>query len=228
MRADLTGSRTVLSFKSVAAGYGSSVVFRDLSFSLKSGEGTCFVGSNGSGKSTAIRCVLGLAKTFSGTIDLDGRDASSIRRHDFAGLGVGYVPQGRGDMPSLTVEENIWLASGTMPGTKAAVDAAFDYLPFIASLRARTVNRLSGGERTLVSLARVLVLPACLRLLLLDEISVGLSPKNQEVVIGLLERLRREGVALLMAEQNQQFAQLLGVPLLTSAENAERPLMALE
>ncbi len=215
---------TVLRFINVAAGYGSTPVFRALSFSLASGEGACIVGPNGCGKSTVLRCLLGLADMHSGSIEVLGIDAKRIPRDTFATLGVGYVPQGRGDFPSLTVEENIRLAALRSSTTASGriIDRVFDEVRFIAPLRSRQVGKLSGGERTLVALARALVHRPALRLLVLDEVSSGLSPSNMDLVGKLLTRVRGEGTAILLAEQNRSFARSIRLPFVEAVWETER------
>ena len=212
----LNAGRPILQFTGVTAGYGHRPVFRDLSFSLVPSEGVCLLGRNGCGKSTVLRSVLGLADVLAGAIEFDGRNVRFMARSDFAGRGLAYVPQGRGDFPSLTVEENIRLAawSGANQSPRRVVEAVFDEIPFIAPFRSRKVGQLSGGERTLVALARALALRPWPRLLLLDEVSAGLSQVNAQVVASVLTRVRQEGATILMAEQNTAFASSLAFPLL--------------
>jgi len=210
------GGRPILGFAGVTAGYGSTSVFRNLSFSVSRGEGLCLLGRNGCGKSTVLRSALRLATVSSGVVQLDGREVNTIPRNGFAQLGVGYVPQGRGNFLSLTVKENIRLAAvcGTRLPWAGVVDRVFGQLPAIVPLRSRTIGQLSGGERTLVALARALALGPALRLLLLDELSSGLSSVNKQFVGALLIRLLQDGTAILMAEQDLAFAKSLSLPLM--------------
>lgn len=204
----------ILRFAGVTVGYGGPPVARNLSFELSAGEGGYFIGPNGCGKSTVLRGVLGLAAVAAGTITFNGSDVTRIPRSQFASRGLGYVPQGRGDFPSLTVDENIRFAAngGREADDRSAV--VYELLPVLSPLRTRRVRWLSGGERTLVALARALVLRPRLKLLLLDEVSAGLSQVNLDLVRKLLTRLRTEGTAILLAEQNAAFAHSLGLPLI--------------
>ncbi len=204
----------VLEFKSVRAGYGPVPVFDNCSFTLAPSEGACLAGSNGCGKSTVLRCVVGLAEIQAGTVKLLGEEAHATPPHVLAASGVGYVPQGRGDFPSLTVEENLHLAAMAnrdVP-TSETIERVMAKFPFLAPLRTRKVRYLSGGERTMVALARALAVAKRPRLLLLDEVSAGLSASNLEFAVVLLSRMRESGTSILAAEQNIGFAQSLKLP----------------
>jgi ABC-type branched-subunit amino acid transport system ATPase component len=220
----MNASEVIIAFENVSAGYGKTRVFQSLSFLLAAGQGVCFIGPNGCGKSTVLRCVLGLAELFEGRIELAGTSVGHIRRSDFARRGVAYVPQGRGDLPSLTVDENVRLAAicGPSPSRSDTSRLVFERLPFLAPLRSQRVANLSGGERTLVALARALALLPRLRLLLLDEISAGLSAGNATAVQALLAQLRKDGVSIMIAEQNLSFAQGLGIPFMDVAWTTDR------
>lgn len=206
---------TVLEFRGVAAGYGGVPVFSRMDLKLSLGEGVCFIGKNGSGKSTVLRCIVRQAEVLHGTIRLLGRSPSEMPAHTLAELGLAYVPQNRGDLPSLTVEENLRLAALNQRGAKTAevVERAFEVAPPLRPLRASRVGGLSGGERTLVAFARALSVQSPLRILLVDEVSAGLSQSNRLLVRQQFSRLREEGTALVMAEQNLEFAREVGLPL---------------
>ncbi len=209
-------SLTVLCLRDVTAGYGSRPVFHELSLCLSPGEGACLIGPNGCGKSTVLRASLGLADLHTGSVEIMGMDTRRIPKHEMARRGVGYVPQGRGDFPSLTVDENLRLAAagGGKRATESARDRVLAEMPCLLPLQRRPIRNLSGGERTLVALGRALAIADPPQLLLLDEVSAGLSPSNLEFVAALLARLRERGAALLAAEQNPSFARSLMVPLI--------------
>ncbi len=211
-------SSKVLSFSDVAIGYDDAPIVKNLSFNLAAGEGGYFIGPNGCGKSTILRSILGLVRFFSGVIEFDGQNTRNISRSGFAPRGVGYVPQGRGDFPSLTVDENIRLAASCAAVTRPTRSIAEVYhrLPVLREIRSRNVSWLSGGERTLVALGRAFVLRPNLRLLLLDEVSSGLSDANSKMVSTVLSIIRTEGTAILLAEQNEAFAQSLGLSLIST------------
>jgi branched-chain amino acid transport system ATP-binding protein len=209
-------SPPTIRFTAVSAGYDYNAVISNLSFSLLPGEGICFVGSNGSGKTTILRATLGLCEILSGTIDHFGIDVSLISRDTLAKRGIAYVSQSRSLFPTLTVEENLRVAALGLGRrlTKTSPLDTFRNFPAIAALRNRLAGHLSGGERTIVALARALVGRQELRCLLLDEVSAGLSVLNEKALLDVLMDLRSEGVSLLMAEQNVPFTQLLKIPLL--------------
>lgn len=194
----------------VVCGYDSQVILRGLDLTLHPGEGLCFVGRNGSGKSTILRAALGLVRVFEGQVRLGGRVPPPSDQ--LASSGVAYIPQGRGDLPSLTVHENLTLAALVLPQPlrRAAIDAVYAQLEMLHALRGQKVGVLSGGERTLMSLGRALVIRP--QILVADELSAGLSEGSREVVIRALDALRPVG-ALLIAEQDASFALALGLPL---------------
>lgn len=209
-------SGTVLRLVDVEAGYGSGPVFSGLNLVLGPSEGACLMGPNGCGKSTVLRCLVGLADLQAGAVEILGMDAGLIPKHELARWGVGYVPQGRGDFPSLTVDENLRLATAAteQPAVDSVRERVLAELPSLRPLLRRRISGLSGGERTLVALARAVAIGDPPRLLLLDEISAGLSPSNLAFVASLLSRLRERGATLLVAEQNPSFARSLNLPFI--------------
>ncbi len=210
-----TVTSPLLRFADVSAGYGDEAVFQRLSFALSPGEAICFTGPNGSGKSTILRAVVRLSAILSGAIEYQGVDVGRIPKSGFARGGVAYVTQTRGLFPTLTVEENLRTAAlgiGKVLSKTAAQEllGRFELSP---TLLTRKAGVLSGGERTIVALARALTLKPDLRLLLLDEASAGLSIVKEATLQKLLRALRSEGVALLMAEQNIEFARSLDLAI---------------
>jgi branched-chain amino acid transport system ATP-binding protein len=182
--------------------YGPSHVLHGVSAALDAGEIVAVVGRNGMGKTTLIRSIAGLTPPTSGSILFGGIEISRLAPHAIARLGMGLVPQGRRIFPSLSVQENLLVASrGRGPWTLEAVFALF------ARLRDRRAHRgtqLSGGEQQMLSIARALMTnPRCL---LMDEPSEGLAPLLVEEVGRVLLEVKRRGLAVLLVEQNLPLA----------------------
>jgi branched-chain amino acid transport system ATP-binding protein len=193
----------MLELENINAYYGDSHILHGVSLSVKEGEVVCVLGRNGAGKTTTILTIMGYLKPRQGRIHYGGRDISALPPYAVARLGVGFVPQERGIFPSLTVRENLIVFARAGKGAWT-LDRIFDLFP---SLRARERNlgfQLSGGEQQMLSIARALMLnPA---LLLLDEPSEGLAPMIVQEIIAVLKGLKREGLAILLVEQNLRTA----------------------
>jgi branched-chain amino acid transport system ATP-binding protein len=190
----------MLDLADVNAYYGDSHVLRGVSLAVGEGEVVCLLGRNGAGKTTTILTVMGYLKPRPGRIRYRNRDIAALAPYAVARLGVGFVPQERGIFPSLTVRENLTVFARA--GGKGAwtLPRIFDLFPH---LRARERNlgfQLSGGEQQMLSIARALMLNPSL--LLLDEPSEGLAPMIVREIIGVLKNLKREGMAILLIEQN--------------------------
>jgi branched-chain amino acid transport system ATP-binding protein len=202
----------MLELENVDAYYGESHVLRGVSLSVAKGEVVCLLGRNGAGKTTTILTVMGYLHPRAGHIRHNGRDIGTLPPYSVSRLGVGFVPQERSIFPSLTVRENLTVfARGSgehADRDRWTLQRIFDLFP---NLRARERNlgfQLSGGEQQMLSIARALMLnPA---LLLLDEPSEGLAPMIVEEIIGVLRSLKREGLAILLVEQNLHAAFALG------------------
>jgi branched-chain amino acid transport system ATP-binding protein len=194
----------MLDLDNVNAYYGDSHVLRGVSLAIKEGEVVCLLGRNGAGKTTTILTIMGYLKPRPGRILYRNRDIAALAPYAVARLGVGFVPQERGIFPSLTVRENLTVFARS--GDKGAWTLAriFELFPH---LRARERNlgfQLSGGEQQMLSIARALMLNPSL--LLLDEPSEGLAPMIVREIIEVLKNLKREGMAILLIEQNLRTA----------------------
>lgn len=160
-------------------------------------------GRNGAGKTTTIRSVLGLTPPRRGRVQILGTEATHLPPHRIAMLGVGYVPEGRRIFPYLTVEENLALAAGKRKGPWTQ-DRVYELFPRLYERRLHKGRQLSGGEQEMLAIARALLLNP--RLLVLDEPSQGLAPIVVRLVAEVLLRVKREGMAALLAEQNARLA----------------------
>jgi branched-chain amino acid transport system ATP-binding protein len=193
----------MLALDNVNAYYGDSHILHGVSLSVREGEVVCLLGRNGAGKTTTIMTVMGYLHPRAGSIRYNGRDIGALPPYALARLGFGLVPQERGIFPSLTVRENLTVFARADKGGWT-LQRIFDLFP---GLRARERNlgfQLSGGEQQMLSIARALMLNPSL--LLLDEPSEGLAPLIVQEIIEVLKRLKGEGLAILLVEQNLRAA----------------------
>jgi branched-chain amino acid transport system ATP-binding protein len=199
-------TRLLLEIVDLNVFYGGAHVLFDLDLTLARGEVLALLGRNGAGKSTTLKAVIGLVATASGTVRFDGAAVERRPSYHLARLGIGYVPEERRIFNELTVEEN--LEVGRQPRRAGAPywtpDALFHLFPNLAELRKRMGSRISGGEQQMLTIARTLM--GNPMLLLLDEPSEGLAPKVVEAMAETIRRLKREGLTVLLSEQNLRFA----------------------
>ena len=194
----------LLELDHVDAGYGPFRALFDVSFSVAEGRGLALLGSNGAGKTTVARVASGLVAPTAGHVRLAGDDVTGVAAFRLARRGVAHAPEGRSVFATLTVEENLVLAfrEGTKrghPGVDASLASAYDLFPRLATRRGQVAGTLSGGEQRMLSLARVLVQPP--RLLIVDELSLGLAPIIVSEVYATLGRIKAAGTTLLIVEQ---------------------------
>jgi branched-chain amino acid transport system ATP-binding protein len=196
----------VLAVTGLCAAYGRARILFDLAFTVASGEVAVLLGRNGAGKSTTLKSIMGLVGISAGSVRFQGGELRGLPPYRIARAGIGYVPEERRIFAELTVLEN--LEVGRQPpraGSPAwTVEALFALFPNLAEARDRPAGRMSGGEQQMLTIARTLM--GNPRLLLLDEPSEGLAPVIVEQVAAAVQRLKREGVAVLLSEQNVRFA----------------------
>ncbi len=186
----------------VSAAYGPYRALFDVSFEVPAGGIVALIGSNGAGKSTVSRVVSGLLPASAGSVRLDGTDVTNRPAFKVARAGMAHVVEGRGVFASLTVEENLKLAFRQRAGRRAVVESlarAYEAFPLLGARRGQYGGTLSGGEQRLLSLAKVLVVPP--RVVVADEISLGLAPLVTDLVYQGLRRINETGTALLIVEQ---------------------------
>ena len=194
----------MLDLENVNAYYGDSHILHGVSLAVNEGEVVCLLGRNGAGKTTTILTIMGYLKPRPGRILYRGRDIAALPPYAVARLGFGFVPQERGIFPSLTVRENLTVFARGRAGGRWTLERILELFP---SLRARERNlgfQLSGGEQQMLSIARALMLNPSL--LLLDEPSEGLAPMIVQGIVEVLKNLKREGLAILLVEQNLRTA----------------------
>jgi branched-chain amino acid transport system ATP-binding protein len=187
----------VFTLEGIVAGYAETTVLRGVSLSVPEGSVVALLGANGAGKTTLLRVASGLLRPTAGRMTFDGVDVTGHRPHQLAAAGVCHVPEGRGVFPTLTVKENLTLQAG--PGGQDGLDRAVDAFPRLGERISQTAGTLSGGEQQMLALARAYV--ANPRVMLLDEVSMGLAPKIVDEIFVFLDRLSREGSSLLLVEQ---------------------------
>ncbi len=194
-------SGDILEVSDLCVKYADATALHEVSFAIGSGSVTALLGANGAGKSSVARAVSGLVKAHSGRIRFDGEDITSASADRIRRLGIAYVPEGRGIFRSLTVDENLRVAQQGVPKAdrSAAIERAIELFPILGERRRQTAGTLSGGEQQMLSLARVLTRQP--RLLIADEISLGLAPLIVEEVFAGLQRVIELGVSVILIEQ---------------------------
>ncbi|MER5527356.1 ATP-binding cassette domain-containing protein [Streptomyces sp. NPDC002677] len=201
-RARTTSSgEPILRIEDLAVDYGNATAVRGVSLSVPGNAVTALLGANGAGKSTLARAVCGLVPVRSGRIVFDGTDITGLPAHRIRRLGLAHLPEGRGVFPALTVAENLRIAVQTAPKAERAqaTDRAMELFPILADRRTQIAGTMSGGQQQMLSLARILAhLP---RLVIADEISLGLAPLVVDEVFEGLERAIDMGVSLIVIEQ---------------------------
>lgn len=186
-----------------SASYGEARVLSDVSLTVQSGEVVTLVGRNGAGKTSLLRCIMGLHRDFDGSISFDGKRIEKLSPNARARLGIGWVPDDRGIYASLTVAENLTLPPIVHPDAWT-LDKVYDAFPVLADRRSSMGTQLSGGEQQMLAIARVLRMGS--RLLLLDEPSEGLAPVIVQRIGEIIREVKASGVAVLLVEQNVKFA----------------------
>ena len=191
----------ILTVSELSVTYADATALHEVSFGVGSGAVTALLGANGAGKSSVARAVSGLVRAHSGRIRFDGEDITSASPDRIRRLGVAYLPEGRGIFRSLTVDENLRVALQGVPKAErpVAIERAIELFPVLGERRRQTAGTLSGGEQQMLSLARVLTRQP--RLLIADEISLGLAPLIVEEVFAGLQRVIELGVSIVLIEQ---------------------------
>jgi branched-chain amino acid transport system ATP-binding protein len=202
----------MLELDNVHAFYGQSHILHGVSLVVRRGEVVCLLGRNGAGKTTTVLTVMGYLPPRPGSIRYNDRDVVGLPPYAVARLGFGFVPQERGIFPSLTVRENLTVFARTGNvrdnSTSWTLARIFEVFPILLERQRNLGFQLSGGEQQMLSIARALMLnPA---ILLLDEPSEGLAPMIVQQIVEVLGRLKSQGLAILLVEQNLRAALALG------------------
>jgi branched-chain amino acid transport system ATP-binding protein len=197
-----TGTQA-LTVEGLTVHYGGVCAVRDLSFSVPAGEAVGVIGANGAGKTSTLKAVMGLIPRQVGVLRFGDTDLSRVAARDMVRHGLGYVPEGRHVFAGLSVEKNLLLGAYAWKwnaATRTTLGEVFELFPVLGEMRGRLAGALSGGQQQMLAIGRALMSRP--RLLLLDEPSMGLSPKLVEDILAVLQRLCAEGLSLLLVEQN--------------------------
>jgi branched-chain amino acid transport system ATP-binding protein len=195
-------NEALLSVQGLDVKYGSVQALFGVSIDVPEGAVVAVLGANGAGKSTLARAVSGLVPSSKGTIRFDGRDITKAKPHGIRRAGLVHIPEGRGIFRGLSVQENLRMAVrrvGAPELRRGAVDHAYELFPRLAERRSQRAGTLSGGEQQMLALARALAVPP--RLIIADEMSLGLAPLVVDMVFENIERASESGVTVLLIEQ---------------------------
>ena len=180
--------------------YGLLEAVRDFSLSIAEGEIVALVGANGAGKTTLLRAIAGAHRPSAGTITYEGANITSVPAHRRVRMGIALVPEGRRLFPALTVEENLLVAAQPKRPGRWTVESVIEAFPMLARLRHQRAATLSGGEQQATAIGRALISNP--RLLLLDEVSLGLAPQAVDAVYNSLAAVVDEGATIVLVEQD--------------------------
>ncbi|MFT0520435.1 urea ABC transporter ATP-binding subunit UrtE [Pseudomonas faucium] len=198
--------------------YGGSHILRGLSFEARVGEVTCLLGRNGVGKTTLLRCLMGLVPAREGSVEWEGKPITTLKPQQRVQAGIAYVPQGREIFPRLSVEENLLMGLSRFPARQAREVPAFIYelFPVLEQMKQRRGGDLSGGQQQQLAIGRALASRP--RLLILDEPTEGIQPSVIKEIGAVIRRLAARGdMAILLVEQFYDFAEALADQYLVMA-----------
>ena len=198
-----TSNTPAIRLKDVHSWYGESHIMHGVSIDVMPGEVVTLLGRNGAGRTTTLRAIMGLVGKRTGSIQINGVETVRMAPHQIARLGMGYCPEERAIMTSLSCQENLMLPPKVADGGMS-VDEIYEMFPNLLSRKNSPGGRLSGGEQQMLAVARILRTGA--KTLLLDEISEGLAPVIVQALARMIRELRARGFTVLMVEQNFRFA----------------------
>jgi len=193
----------LLQAQGLTAGYGKMAILHDLSLDVRVGEMISIIGPNGAGKSTALKSIVGFVKVASGHVRFDGQEITGLRPDQVLPRGLAYVPQGRIVFPQMTVRENLEMGGYIERDARRmreALEQVFGLFPILGERRRQRAGTMSGGEQQMVAIARALMTRP--KLIMLDEPSLGLSPKFVSLIFDKLVAMKQSGYTLVIVEQN--------------------------
>jgi branched-chain amino acid transport system ATP-binding protein len=193
----------MLTVKNVSAGYGPVQVLWDVTLDIGEREIVCLIGSNGAGKTTLLRTISGIVRAWSGSIEINGTDVRTLPNYDIVTAGIAHVPEGRHLFPTMTVRDNLLIGAYRQRDNavlRADMERIFELFPILAERSAQTAGTLSGGEQQMCAIGRSLMSRP--RLLLIDELSLGLAPRVVDDLADKLREIRDLGISILLVEQD--------------------------
>ncbi|MBQ6891385.1 MAG: ABC transporter ATP-binding protein [Clostridia bacterium] len=193
----------MLEIKDLFVSYGMMEVLHGISLKVEDKELVSVIGPNGAGKSTLIKTVMGLVKPTSGQILYNGQDITNLPAHNRAGLGIGYVPEGRRVFAKLTVEENLRMGAYELKDKKKIAEnmaRVYEIFPRLGERKNQLASTMSGGEQQMLAISRALMLSP--QMLLIDEVSMGLMPIMVNTCFDVIQKLNGQGITILVVEQN--------------------------
>ena len=193
----------MLEIKDLFVSYGMMEVLHGISLTVEDKELVSVIGPNGAGKSTLIKTVMGLVKPTSGQVLYNGQDITHLPAYKRAGLGIGYVPEGRRVFAKLTVEENLRMGAYELKDKKKIaenMEKVYEIFPRLGERKDQLASTMSGGEQQMLAISRALMLSP--RMLLIDEVSMGLMPIMVNTCFDVIKKLNNEGITILVVEQN--------------------------
>jgi branched-chain amino acid transport system ATP-binding protein len=204
----MSAADNILELDQLRASYGAVEVLRGIDFTVRRGEVVALLGTNGAGKSTILRCISGLLKPDAGEIRFDGRDIAGMPTEETVKLGITQVPGGRGLLPNLTVEENLRMGAYPIRRQRSAVRAGYERVygifPRLAERRRQLAGLLSGGEGQMLAIGRALMLEP--KMMMIDELSLGLAPLIVQNLVQIVRDINATGVSIILVEQSANLA----------------------
>tara|TARA_R110000850_G_scaffold277144_3_gene424040 strand:- start:5593 stop:6291 length:699 start_codon:yes stop_codon:yes gene_type:complete len=197
----------MLELDAISTRYGVVNILNKVNLKVDEGSVVCLLGPNGAGKTTTFKAIAGLLRPYEGQITICGRKLADIKTEDLAGLGVGFVPEGRRLFPEISVRENLQIGYDALKpkdSFKQALERVVELFPRVGERLAQDAGTLSGGEQAMVALGRVLI--GNPKMVVMDEPTLGLSPKLIEEYFMTVERIHKEGITVLLIEQNAEAA----------------------
>ena len=193
----------MLQIKDLYVSYGMMEVLHGISIDVKPQELVSVIGPNGAGKSTLIKTIMGIVKPVSGQILYNGQDITRLPAHKRAGLGIGYVPEGRRVFGKLTVEENLRMGAYELKDNnhiRENMEKVYEIFPRLGERKDQLASTMSGGEQQMLAISRALMLDP--KMLLIDEVSMGLMPIMVNTCFDVIKKLNQQGITILVVEQN--------------------------
>lgn len=197
----------MLQIKNIKSGYNEMEILHRIDLEVKTGEIVAIIGPNGSGKSTTLKSIFNLCNIYSGKINWKNKNITKLKTHEKIFEGISYVPQGRQVFKDLTVHENLEMGAFIMKDkelVKTNIKDIYEKFPFLKEKQNKNADTLSGGQQQMLAIGRALIQNP--QLLLLDEPSLGLSPKAMKEIFEKIQEINKEGVSVIIVEQNAKAA----------------------